>query len=246
MRKEMKRFSVQTIIPGNSILVVIIGTILIIDGCVTMAPVNSSFESAKILRKGQIELMGNYSSYSLKSENQNGEKESEKVNNNYGFRLGYGINDRIDLKFRYERLVPAIEEDKEQLNGANYLALTPRFSIVKEHIAFGLDLGMYTYTLTDGSGSDQLVFLSPKFAFSYPSGKIFDLSLTTKFELLPWDDYYFLNMNLGMGIGPDREKFELRPEIGFTKDFDDFSYTYFTFGFALIFKLNTLKKLSEN
>jgi hypothetical protein len=205
-----------------------------------MAPINSSFESAKTLNKGQMECMRNYSSYSLKAEGENGDKVTEKVNNNFGFKLGYGISNRMDLKFRYERMLPVLQEDKDQLNGVNYFALTPRYGIVKNRIAGALDLGLYSYTMKEDNISDQSYFIGPKLAFTYPSSKYFDLTLTTKIDIFLSDGDELWGLNLGCGISSDLEKWSLRPEIGLMKDLSDFSYaTWFTGGAAFIVKFNT-------
>lgn len=211
----------------------------LLNSCVSMSPVNSSYESAKTLNKGQLELAGNYSSYSLRYEDENEQKEMSKVNKNYGFRIGYGISPRFDLKFRYERLVPLLQSDKEQLNGANYFALTPRYAILMNHIAGALDVGVYSYYLKEDNQSDVMFFFTPRLAFTYPSGKHFDLTLNAKVDIMPTASLTFLGLNLGCGISSDLNKWALRPEIGFINDFN--GTTWFNAGAAIIIKFDVLK-----
>jgi len=221
----------------------IIGTIVcclwLLNGCVSMAPINSSYESAKTLNKGQIELTGNYSSYSLRTEDEYEKKGTEKVNKNYGFRIGYGITPRLDLKFRYERLVPALQEDKDQLDGANYFALTPRYGFLKDHITGALDIGLYTYYLKEDKQSDAIFFFTPRLAFTYPSGKYFDLTLNAKVDVLPSESLTYWGLNLGCGISSDLNKWALRPEIGFINDFN--GATWFNAGAAIVLKFDALR-----
>lgn len=237
----MKKIRHQRIMTRGSIQWMIVFSMWMISRCVSMAPVNSSFESAKTLAKGQMELMANYSVYFLKSEDSTGNKVTDEVNNNFGFRLGYGISNRLDLKFRYERMLPVLREDKDQLSGINYFALSPRYGIVKNRFTGALDVGLYTYTLKANNARDQSFFISPRFDFTYPSGKIFDLTLTTKIDIFPSDDKTLWGLNLGCGISSDLEKWSFRPEIGLMKDLSDFNYSWFTGGAAFVLKFNTLR-----
>lgn len=211
-------------------------------GCVSVAPVNSSFESAKTLGKGNAELAGNYSSYSVRGENYEGEKESAKINNNFGFRIGYGVGEKVDLKFRYERLIPIDKESKDEVSGVNYIAFTPKFAIYKNYIAGFTDVGMYSYRANDGSYSDKVFFVSPRMAFTYPSGKYFDLTFSPKL------DYYFSEgtsfdwgVNLGCGLSSNLDKWAIRPEIGIMKSFEDKTVSYVTGGVALIVQIHSRK-----
>ena len=212
------------------------------SGCVSVAPVNSSFESAKTLGKGNVELAGNYSSYSVRGTNYEGEKESYKTNNNFGFRLGFGVGEKVDLKFRYERLVPADKESREEVKGVNYFAFTPKFAIYKKYIAGFTDAGMYTYRANDGSYSDVVWFVSPRMAFTYPSGKYFDLTISPKLDFYLGDGVSVnWGVNLGCGLSFNLDKWAIRPEIGIMKSFDDKTFSYVTGGIALIVKLNKKK-----
>lgn len=213
-----------------------------LGGCVSVAPVNSSFESAKTLGKGNVELAGNYSSYSMKGTNYEGEKESVKTNNNFGFRVGFGVSEKVDLKFRYERLIPADKENREEVKGVNYFAFTPKFAIYKKFIAGYTDMGMYTYRASDGSYSDVIWFASPRMAFTYPSGKYFDLTLSPKL------DFYFgsgtsvnWGVNLGWGLSSNLDRWAIRPEIGIMKSFEDKTLSYVTGGVALILNIHSRK-----
>lgn len=113
-----------------------------ISSCVSVAPVNNHFEKAGTLQKGNVELAGHFTTYSARVEG-----ESEAANDNVGFRFGYGVSDNFDLKFRYERLIPAYITD--EFNGANYISIVPKVSLKKNTIAFLLPFSYYFYKITD-------------------------------------------------------------------------------------------------
>ncbi len=229
----MKKNNYQSIMTGCKVLGILACGLWLLSSCVSIAPVNSSFESTKILPKGQIECMGNYSTYYY-----NNSDGTENVNNNFGLRVGYGFNDRFDLKLRYERLNPA--QEGEDIN-INYFAISPRFSLKKDRITGAVDLGKYIYSV-DNEGSESSTFISPRIAFGNSSGKNFDITLTTKIDIFPDDDETLWGINLGCGFSSDLNKWAIRPEIGLMKDLSNFSdYTFFNVGVALILKFNARK-----
>ena len=213
-----------------------------ISGCVSMAPVNSGFEPARTLEKGEVEFMGNYSSYYLRAEDENEVKLTEKVNNDYGFRIGLGISRKMDLKFRYERLLPVLQEDKDEVNGLNYFAITPRYCFIENKLTGGLDIGAYTYTYKEDDSSDQSFLVSPRVIYTYQASKKFDLTLSTKIDIFLSDGFTLWGLTAGCGISSDMGKWALRPEAGIMKDLSDFSYTYFTWGAGLVFNFRPGQK----
>ena len=58
-----------------------------------VVPLNTSFESAKMLDKGEVEFMGSYAHYSFASDGEN-----EATNNNVSARIGIGISKLISAK----------------------------------------------------------------------------------------------------------------------------------------------------
>ena len=151
----------------------------LIGGCVSMAPVNSSFESAKTLGKGNVELMGSYSAYKMRYEDydyvsDSYDKVSAKVNDNFGFRLGYGVSDRVDFKIRYERMIPAMQEDKDYLSGGvNYFAFTTRCSFWENYITGAMDIGLYGYKEKDYEDRLPYFLFQPENCFQLPFRQTF-------------------------------------------------------------------------
>ena len=67
----------------NLIFVTII--LVFLNSC--FAPINLTYESARTVNKGEIEIQGNYSRYYHPQINTN-------INRNFGVKAGYGLTDR--------------------------------------------------------------------------------------------------------------------------------------------------------
>lgn len=180
----------------------IIAIALFFTGCV--APLNTSFESARMLKQGEMEFMGSYARYST------GEgSELEHSNSNISARAGIGVTDKFNIKMRYARLMPPMSES----DAVNYLALEPKFTILQDHIAAVAPFGAYF------AGGDSEFFVSPKFLFTYPSANNkLDVTFGTKTDIFfnDWDVY--LGLNLGAGFSSDLSRWAIRPEVGYLVD----------------------------
>lgn len=184
----------------NLLLVIVL--LPFISACVV--PINTSFESARMLGKGNAEAMGHYSHYIIADEG-----ESEAYNNNFGLRLGYGISDKFDLKMRYIRLVPEVEGS----SGVNYIDLAPKYAFLPGKLAGTLPVGLYF-----AEGESQWVF-SPKLLFTYPANNMFEATLAAKADIFPDDESeVYLGFNLGFGISSNLDRWAIRPEVGLMVD----------------------------
>ena len=178
---------------------IFVATIAIFSLCQCVAPINSSFESARMLEKGDVELMGGYARYSVHDAN-----EFESSNSNITARIGIGVTDKFNLKARYTRLTTPGGGSKA---GMNYFEIAPKFSLKEDKIAAVVPLGFYF------SKGAKYSVVSPKLLFTYPQSKKFDLTLAIK------SDIYFsggimFGANLGAGFSSDLDKWAIRPEIG--------------------------------
>lgn len=193
-----------------------------------VAPVNTTFESARTLGTNNMELMGAYSHYLAAYEG-----ETETVNNNYGVRLGYGLGERTDLKFRYEYLNSDMDE-----SGANasYLELYPKFNLIKNRLAAMLPVGVYLYGDKD---TESTFVLSPRVMFSHTFNQYFEVTLGSKVDIyLEEDADPALGFNLGFGVGKDvRSSLVVRPEVGLLFDPQDASGKYWSFGIGLSYPI---------
>jgi hypothetical protein len=184
--------------------------------CVSVSPVHSSFERAATLGKGNVELMGNYSHYVA-----TGGGESAASNNNYGARIGYGVAKNVDMKLRYEKLVPADAEEKAMYK-INYFSVIPKVSIVEKKLSFLMPVSRYNYTENDGGeiSKDHIYSIAPQFIGTLTSAKNnADVSFSIKgdYALYSQDQGsdFFMGFNLGAGFSKDLDKWAIRPEVGY-------------------------------
>ncbi|MDB4728339.1 transporter [Saprospiraceae bacterium] len=197
---------------------------LIIFGSSCVAPVNSSYESAKTLGKGNMEAMGHYTRYTASLDG-----ETEKSNENYGLRVGYGANDKFDVSMQYILMNAA--QDEEGPSTVNYLALAFKYSLLKNKIAASLPVGTYFYD------SESTFFISPKLLFTYPVNEKFETTFASKIDFyLEEDSEANLGFNLGFGISKNLSQWAIRPEAGYLfNPGDEGGYWSFGVGFNYYF-----------
>jgi hypothetical protein len=178
-------------------------------------PVNTQFERAATLGKGNVELMGGFT-----ANNVSGGGDGENINNNFGFRAGYGVYDKFDLKLRYERLTPSGKD--LDFKGADYISIVPKFELIPEKFSLLVPVSHYSYKYSywdDKGEKEQLFSIAPQILYTFTNPrKTSDLSLGVK------ADYLFhgngegggllLGMNVGAGFSSNLNKWAIRPELG--------------------------------
>jgi len=201
-------------------IVVFLCTALVLAQCVT--PINSSFESARTIEPGDVEITGGYDRYSSGADG-----ESDFVNSNITVRAGVGLTDRMDMKLRYTRLMPA-DVDGDEGAGVNYFHIAPKFSFIPKYLAFSLPVGAYF-----GGGSSWVT--SPKLLGTYPhKSNKFDATLGFKADVFFRDWETYLGFTLGMGFSKDLDKWAIRPEIGYMIDPGETGHS-FSWGLGLVY-----------
>lgn len=182
------------------------------------APVNNQYEKAATLQKGNMELSGSYSSYSASG--------SEKTNRNFGGRFGYGVTDKFDLKFRYERLMPTDGLkgtdvfDEGQIKRVNDFAIIPKFSLVPQTLSLLVPISHYGFKEeVDGKESKGVLnSIAPQILYTTTNKKNrTDFSVGFKADCLFNDEGgagVLLGTTLGAGFSSDLDKWAIRPEVG--------------------------------
>jgi hypothetical protein len=182
------------------------------------APVNNQYEKAGTLKKGNAEFSGSYTSYSA-----SGGGESDRLNSNIGFRAGYGISDKFDLKVRYERLMmPDGEDGEEETSGVNYFSIVPKWSLIPQKLALLVPVSHYTYKEYVFDEDDEpvkgsLSSITPQLLYTFTN-----LKNTTDFTLGLKADVLFgggggsviLGSTAGAGFSSNLNKWAIRPEVG--------------------------------
>ena len=108
------------------------------------APINNQYEKAGTLKEGNAEFSGSVTGYGIA-----GAGGSLSTNNNFGFRAGYGLTDKFDIKLRYEHLITTKSFEEEfadgEVKGTNYFSLVPKFSLVQNKLALLVPLSHYSF-----------------------------------------------------------------------------------------------------
>ena len=207
--------------------------------CVSMLPVNNHYEKAGTLQQGNFEVSGHITRYDVRHF-----ERTEASNRNFGFRAGYGLSDRWDLKLRYERMKFTPHFDN-RLVAAHHFSLTPKFAVVPEYFSLLLGLGNY-YTNVNSSGNEYrqtIRSISPQMIFSITNRKKqLDLSMSGKLDFLfesggAQESNAVFGATMGAGFSRDLRRWAIRPEIGLATSGDDAVYFSYGIGFQWIFNL---------
>lgn len=184
----------------------------------SFVPVNNQYEKAGTLKKGNLELNGNFTGNRVTVHG-----DAAGVNNNVGFRVGYGISDKFDLKLRYERLMPVKGIDDE-FKGASYYSIVPKFSMVPGKLALLVPLSHYTYKENlDGTETKEILnSIAPQFLYTLTGvKKKTDLTFGLKADFLFGGDgegdgggAVIPGLTIGAGFSNNLDKWAVRPELG--------------------------------
>lgn len=216
---------------------------LLLSGCVVV-PVNLSYESARMLDKGQIQLQGSYSRYNTVKDT------SANLCNNFGFAAAYGVSEKYSIGVRYEHLdmTPAFgdvfdsedTEDFSQILKMNYIEVNNRIRLKEDFIAIGIPVGMYIVNdvidTEENFNSWGYFFIDPRIYFTFfAKSDIFELSIVPKVHIIAGflGAQVIPGISLGIGLSSDLNKWAIRPEIGYDK--------YLSFGVGVNFNINTIK-----
>jgi hypothetical protein len=196
--------------------------------------VNTYYERANILYNGNLEGTVNYSLHKACSDVL---LPAEKINiTHLGIGLGYGINNRFDMRVRYERLM---QNDKAQPGNFNYVSLSPRIRLIEDRITGALDISSYF------SENTHYELIGPRLILSFNISNQFEISTGTKLDLaLNRDHYSYWGGNLGCGISSDLNKWAIRPEIGATFNIRNVTNIVWNAGVALVVNFNTWRVLN--
>jgi hypothetical protein len=193
-------------------------SLVFLYSCGSISPVINQFEKAGTLKKGNLELMGNITGYSAA-----GGGESESLNNNFGFRLGYGISDKIDIKFRYERLMPTNNLDYENSSKVSYFSLIPKFALLPGKFALLVPISHYSANAEKDPRGEiieeaySFSSITPHLVYTVTNVKnTVDFTPGLKADILIAGDGggVLFGATLGAGFSTDLDKWAIRPEIG--------------------------------
>lgn len=191
---------------------VVIMTTLVPSAC--MIPTFSDMQSAKLAGPGRLEVTPGYSM--VGSDDPEGGFEFSQ--NHYAIQVATGLAEGADLRVRYERLQMRGEDD-----GANVVAIGPKFAIVPDRLAINLPVG---FGFGDGIDAIETLSTHPALIGTATLSPQVELTGAVK-ALVPlrnFDREVMVAANIGAGISTDLDRWALRPEIGFLKNPGDDGY----------------------
>jgi hypothetical protein len=189
------------------------GILITFQACVV--PINTTNDTARSLGKGNVELAGSYTQYNVAAEY------PASVFSNVGFRAGYGLSGKFDLKLRYENMrTPEIELRDEYwfFDRVQYLSVVPKFSLKKDKVSLSTPLSLYflageldekSETTTDFSIGPTLLYTS-----EIKANKI-DFTAGIKSEIFQ-SGALIMGFSAGAGFSNNLRRWAVRPEIGYT------------------------------
>jgi hypothetical protein len=206
--------------PSLPAVCLILSVLLIVAAGGCFAPVNLVYEDARMLGKGEVELLGSYSRYA-------GQVDDGGLllyNFNLGIQAGLGLAEVWDLKLDYEhlRLTTAYDVANTRLvrwdetSPMHYLEIENKISLYRDHVALGIPLGYYLL-LADEEEVEGMFILDPRVYLTYTNPKhTISVNLVPKIHLwLEKDPFLFPGISLGLGLSTDLDKWVVRPEVGY-------------------------------
>ena len=160
--------------------------------------------------------MGHYTHYIISGDG------SAPINNNYGFRVGYGVSEKFDLKARYEKLVPVDQEEDTKVK-ANYISLVPKLSLKDRKLALLMPISRYNLkAVSSGETQKEYAYsIAPQVIRTYTSKtNMADFSISVKGDYIIHSDPEAENdllfgFTLGAGFSNNLDKWAIRPEAGY-------------------------------
>jgi hypothetical protein len=184
------------------------------------APVFSELQSAKLVGKGNFETTPGFTTTSMTVD-----KETDHVQNHYGFQVAYGLFKNIDLRARYEYIQVANDGGT-----TNVFGIGPKVSLMKDRIAAFVPIGFAFGG--DVDGIDE-VEIQPTLLFTIPAGKYIEINPSAKGII--GEEFYYA-FNLGLGLSTNLKKYVLRPEYGmFFNPGESGHYGQFSIGTTIYF-----------
>lgn len=171
---------------------------LLLQSCV---PVFSELQSARTVGRNRVEFTPSYSGVTSR----NG-PDIEDVESHWGMQATYGITESIDLKVRYEAILPK----RDSATSIHVLGIGEKFSLVKDRLALSLSIGRAL-----GEQYDDTWQMHPGILFTWPAIKDkLDINLSSRYLVRFSDPHNLLAFNFGFTISKKLHNWSIRPEYG--------------------------------
>jgi hypothetical protein len=191
----------------------------ILYGC---APVFSDLQSARLVGPGRVEVTPGFSTVSFSDEG-----DSEHVQNHAGIQVATGVHEKVDLRVRYERV------KVEDSPGVNVVGFGPKIQPVRDHGAAYVPGG---FAFGGGIDSAETWSVHPTLLLTGQVQSSVELNGSVKY-LVPLREEAgdnLLAFNVGLGLGPARGRWAIRPEFGMLfNPGESGHFTQFSVGFSI-------------
>ena len=174
-----------------------ISTGMLITGCISTF---SELQSARLTGVGRVTVTPGYSAVS-----RHDGKWTLEVDDRFGVQLATGIADRLDLCWRYERVVGNTD--------FNVMGFGPKVAVVPDRFAVYTPLGFAFGEELATDGIDDTLEFHPTAIFSRPFWQVVEVSASGKALIRQGDT--LVAANFGLGFSSAFERWVLRQEIGF-------------------------------
>jgi hypothetical protein len=208
--------------PSPRLAATICAALLSAGGCV--APF-SEMQGARLVGPGNAEITPSYSYVRV-----SGDGEAEKAQDDFALQLAVGVHERVDLRGRYE----LIRLSGEGLDYTTFHAVGfgPKIAIVPGRVAFYAPFGLGFGGALETSESLQF---QPTALFTIPVSSQVEINPSAKAQIWLNNDETddLLAFNIGLGLGPDLDRWAIRPEVGMLIDpGEEGRFWHFSLGFS--------------
>jgi hypothetical protein len=207
--------------------------IIMTSGC--FAPVNLTYDDARMLNKNEMKVQAGFSSYYGPKLNLSDDellRLAVHYTNNYNIQAAYGLSQKINVGLRYEYM--DVKEQHIQIltksfdlqnTTLNYVELSGKVRLIEDDLALGLPVSMYFW-----EGVTFAMF-DPRLYYTFHVNDKVEFTFVPKAHILFADKIGVSPaFSFGMGISNNLNRWAFRPEIGYDG--------WISFGFGVDYKFN--------
>lgn len=180
-------------------------------GASACAPVFSDLQSAKLVDQGRVELTPSASRVGFSNDD---DDDSGHVQDHFGLQVGVGVHEAVELRGRYEHVKVAGDGP-----GFEVVGFGPKIRLVQDRLALYVPVGRAFGGPDDSdlvSDLGESWAVHPTLLFTLPAHRTVEVNASAKY-LVPLKENggdNLLAFNLGLGLGPNLERWAIRPEAG--------------------------------
>jgi hypothetical protein len=183
-------------------------SVLMFNSCLTQ----TTYETAKLLKKNQFDLSPSYSGYYLYAKSSEDFKINDNWKNSYGANIGYGISSSFNLYGYYEYSDYPLFSKYGSKMGQNYFQLEPKFEIEAQKSAVSFPVGFSNFDdakiIQFGAKSFSNIYINRRMFYCLSVSGMATVILEEKID---WGGALFINNIFNYGLP---YQFYIRPQLG--------------------------------